>query len=161
MGHVPSRGCTRGNHRLMFHSLPFSLPSPSLKINKQSPLKNRKSNCDWAINWSSLRWSSTITWLDSSEFVKDQLSELISRCLKTYPEFVFNWCGKRFKCGNDCWSKKKSILINPITQALRGSPGSPRVRREAEGGRGTEGGGLSCGFCGKEGVKQGKGAKQV
>ena len=32
-GQVPSTGCTRGNHTLMFLSLSFSLPSP-LKINK-------------------------------------------------------------------------------------------------------------------------------
>ena len=34
-GQVPSRGCARGNHTLMFLSLPFSFPS-SLKINKQN-----------------------------------------------------------------------------------------------------------------------------
>ena len=34
-GQVPSRGCVRGNHTLMFLSLSFSLPSPlSKKINK-------------------------------------------------------------------------------------------------------------------------------
>ena len=32
-GQVPSRGCTRGNHTLMFLFLSFSFPSP-LKINK-------------------------------------------------------------------------------------------------------------------------------
>ena len=32
-GQVPSRGCARGNHTLMFLSLPFFLPSPlSLKF---------------------------------------------------------------------------------------------------------------------------------
>ena len=30
-GQVPSRGCMRGNHTLMFLSLSFSLPSPSSK----------------------------------------------------------------------------------------------------------------------------------
>ena len=34
-GQVPSRGHVRGNHTLMFLSLSFSLPSPSLKINKK------------------------------------------------------------------------------------------------------------------------------
>ena len=33
-GQVPSRGHMRGNHTLMFLSLSFSFPSPSLKINK-------------------------------------------------------------------------------------------------------------------------------
>ena len=30
-GQVPSRGCVRGNHTLMFLSLSFSLPSPLSK----------------------------------------------------------------------------------------------------------------------------------
>ena len=33
-GQVPSRGCTRGNHTLMFLSLSFSLPSPPLSKSK-------------------------------------------------------------------------------------------------------------------------------
>ena len=33
-GQVPSRGCVRGNHTLMFLSLSFSLPTP-LSKNKQ------------------------------------------------------------------------------------------------------------------------------
>ena len=33
-GQVPNGGHIRGNHTLMFLSLSFSLPSPSLKINK-------------------------------------------------------------------------------------------------------------------------------
>ena len=38
VGQVPSWGCTRGNHTLIFLSLSFSLPSP-LKINKYIFLK--------------------------------------------------------------------------------------------------------------------------
>ena len=42
-GQVPSRGCVRGNHMLMFPSLSFSLPL-SLKINNIF-LKNLKNEC--------------------------------------------------------------------------------------------------------------------
>ena len=34
VGQDPSRRCARGNHTWIFLSLSFSLPSPSLKINK-------------------------------------------------------------------------------------------------------------------------------
>ena len=34
LGQVPSWGCTRDNHAVMFLSLSFSLPSPLSKINK-------------------------------------------------------------------------------------------------------------------------------
>ena len=33
-GQVPSTGCARGNHTLMFLSLSFSFSSPSIKMNK-------------------------------------------------------------------------------------------------------------------------------
>ena len=39
-GQVPSGGCMRGNHTLMFLSLSFPFPSPSLKINKWNLYKN-------------------------------------------------------------------------------------------------------------------------
>ena len=35
LGEVPSRGCSRGNHTLMFLSLSFFFPLLSLKINKE------------------------------------------------------------------------------------------------------------------------------
>ena len=41
-GQVPSRRNAKGNHTMMFLSLSFSLPSPSLKINKQN-LKREES----------------------------------------------------------------------------------------------------------------------
>ena len=45
-GQVPSKGCMRGNHTLMFLSLSFSFPSP-LEINKILK-KNQKNK---AIAW--------------------------------------------------------------------------------------------------------------
>ena len=35
VGQVPSKGCMRGNHMLLFLSLSFCLPPPPLKINKK------------------------------------------------------------------------------------------------------------------------------
>ena len=49
VGWVPGRGCTRGNHTLMFLFLSFSLPSPSLKINKIKKKKRLQGKSQWLL----------------------------------------------------------------------------------------------------------------
>ena len=58
-GHVPSRGCARGNHTLMFLSLSFSLLSP-LSKNKYIKSKENKRNLqNWWVNACEDVWRTT------------------------------------------------------------------------------------------------------